>query len=71
MEFSGAPKEELEALGAGALRKAAIEGDVKNGSVMIGQISGMLQDVKPCAQIIRDIMAETETVIGGLQKIIK
>ena len=38
---------------------------------MIGQISGMLQDVKPCAQIIRDIMAETETVIGGLQKIIK
>ena len=71
LEFSGAPKEELEALGAGALRKAAIEGDVKNGSVMIGQISGMLQDVKPCAQIIRDIMAETETVIGGLQKIIK
>ena len=49
LEFSGAPKEELEALGAGALRKAAIEGDVKNGSVMIGQISGMLQDVKPCA----------------------
>ncbi|MBE6079764.1 MAG: enoyl-[acyl-carrier-protein] reductase FabK [Veillonella sp.] len=71
LEFSGAPKEELEALGAGALRKAAIEGDVKNGSVMIGQISGMLQDVKPCATIIRDIMAETETVIGGLQKIIK
>ncbi|SUP39720.1 enoyl-[acyl-carrier-protein] reductase FabK [Veillonella criceti] len=71
LEFSGAPKEKLEELGAGALRKAAIEGDVKNGSVMIGQISGMLQDVKPCAQIIKDIMSETETVIGGLQKIIK
>ncbi|KAF1682894.1 MULTISPECIES: enoyl-[acyl-carrier-protein] reductase FabK [Veillonella] len=71
LEFSGAPKEQLEELGAGALRKAAIEGDVKNGSVMIGQISGMLHDVKPCAQIIKDIMSETETVIGGLQKIIK
>lgn len=71
LEFSGASKEVLEELGAGTLRKAAIEGDVKNGSVMIGQISGMLQDVKPCAEIIKDIMRETETVIGGLQKMVK
>ena len=67
LEFSGGSKEELENLGAGTLRKAAIEGDVKEGSVMIGQISGMLTDVKPCATIIKDIMAETETVIKKLQ----
>ena len=67
LEFSGGSKEELEALGAGTLRKAAIDGDVKEGSVMIGQISGMLTDVKPCATIIKDIMAETETVIKKLQ----
>ena len=67
LEFSGGSKEELENLGAGTLRKAAIEGDVKEGSVMIGQISGMLTDVKPCATIIKDIMTETETVIKNLQ----
>lgn len=67
LEFSGGSKEELEALGAGTLRKAAIEGDVKEGSVMIGQISGMLTDIKPCATIIKDIMIETETVIKNLQ----
>lgn len=67
LEFSGGSKEELENLGAGTLRKAAIDGDVKEGSVMIGQISGMLTDVKPCATIIKDIMTETETVIKNLQ----
>ena len=67
LEFSGGSKEELEALGAGTLRKAAIEGDVKEGSVMIGQISGMLTDIKPCTTIIKDIMTETETVIKNLQ----
>ncbi len=71
LEFSGAPKEELESLGAGTLRRAAIEGEVKHGSVMIGQISGMLNDVKPCAEIIRDVMTEAETVITGLKTIIK
>ena len=67
LEFSGGSKEELEALGAGTLRLAAIDGDVKEGSVMIGQISGMLTDIKPCATIIKDIMTETETVIKNLQ----
>ena len=67
LEFSGGSKEELENLGAGTLRKAAIDGDVKEGSVMIGQISGMLTDVKSCATIIKDIMAETERVINNLQ----
>ena len=56
-----------ENLGAGTLRKAAIEGDVKEGSVMIGQIAGMLHDVKPCKEIITDIMTEAETVIKNLQ----
>ena len=44
-----------------------IEGDVKEGSVMIGQIAGMLHDVKPCKEIITDIMTEAETVIKNLQ----
>ena len=68
LEFNGGSKEELENLGAGTLRKAAIEGDVKEGSVMIGQIAGMLQDVKPCKDIIVDIMTEAEAVINNLQR---
>lgn len=71
LEFKGTPKEELEQLGAGTLRMAAIDGDVKNGSVMIGQISGMLHDIKPCKQIITDIMTETETVIKNMQSLVK
>lgn len=71
LEFKGTSKEELEKLGAGTLRMAAIDGDVKNGSVMIGQISGMLHDIKPCKQIITDIMTETETVIKNMQSLVK
>ena len=71
LEFSGGSKEELEALGAGTLRLAAIDGNVKEGSVMIGQISGMLTDVKPCETIIKDIMTEAETVIKNLQGLSK
>lgn len=71
LEFSGGSKEELEALGAGTLRLAAIDGNVKEGSVMIGQISGMLTDVKPCETIIKDIMIEAETVIKNLQGLSK
>ena len=71
LEFSGGSKEELEALGAGTLRLAAIDGNVKEGSVMIGQISGMLTDVKPCETIIKDIMTGAETVIKNLQGLSK
>lgn len=67
LEETGASPEELEGIGAGTLRIAAIDGDVKHGSVMIGQISGMLSDVKPCAQIIQDIMNDADRVLEGLQ----
>ncbi len=69
LEFSGANKEQLENLGAGTLRMAAIEGEVKTGSVMIGEIASMLTDIKPCAQIIRDIAADAESVIEKLQSV--
>jgi len=71
LEFSGGSKEELEALGAGTLRLAAIDGNIKEGSVMIGQISGMLTDVKTCENIIKDIMTEAETVIKNLHGLSK
>ena len=56
MEAAGASPEELEKLGVGSLHRATHEGDVENGSVMIGEISGMLKDIKPVKAIIEDIV---------------
>lgn len=50
-------REELEKLTLGALRKAVQEGDMKNGSVMMGQIAGMVKVQKPMQQILDDMMA--------------
>lgn len=46
---------ELEKMGAGALRRAAIEGDVKTGSCMCGQIAGLVNTEDTCAEIITGI----------------
>ena len=48
-------QEELEAMGAGALRRAVVEGDVKYGSCMCGQIAGMIQTEESCADIVHGI----------------
>ena len=56
-EHAGASVEELEQMGAGKLHLATHIGDTDNGSVMIGQISGMLKDIKTCQEIIDDIVA--------------
>ena len=60
MEKEGADFMELEKLTLGSLRKAVVEGDVVNGTVMAGQIAGMLTKVQPCKEIIQEIMAEAQ-----------
>jgi len=55
LEKNGASVEELEQLGAGKLHLATHGGDVDNGSVMIGQISGMLTNVKTVAEIMEEL----------------
>ncbi|MFV0519246.1 MAG: nitronate monooxygenase, partial [Lachnospirales bacterium] len=45
----------LESVGTGALRRAVVEGDVKNGSVMAGQIAGLTDKRESCKDIIEDI----------------
>ncbi len=64
LEKEGVGFEELEALGAGALRRAVVDGDMKEGTVMAGQIAGLLTDIKPCAEILRDLMEEAEKTIS-------
>ena len=59
LESENAPIEELEKLGSGALPKAARDGDIDNGSVMAGQIAGLVNKEQSCNEIIEEIMAET------------
>lgn len=62
LEKNGASMEELEKLGAGKLHLATHKGDVDNGSVMIGQISGMFTEVKTIAEIMADLVNGIEEV---------
>lgn len=58
LEKEGASIERLEEIGTGALRRAVVEGDVDNGSVMAGQIAGLVNKTQTCNEIILEIMEE-------------
>jgi len=66
MEKAGASVEELERFGEGKLQLGVLEGDVEGGSLMAGQIAGLIREVKPAAAIIREIVAEAEAIIARL-----
>ncbi|HIS47274.1 MAG TPA: enoyl-[acyl-carrier-protein] reductase FabK [Candidatus Scybalocola faecigallinarum] len=63
LEKEGAGFEELEHLTLGGLRKAVVEGDVKNGSVMAGQIAGLVNKQQSCTQMIQEIIEEAKQVM--------
>ena len=65
MEEEGAGLEELEMLTLGSLRKAVMEGDVVNGSLMAGQIAGLVKKEQTCREIIEEIMAEAEAMLSA------
>ncbi|MBO5551927.1 MAG: enoyl-[acyl-carrier-protein] reductase FabK [Lachnospiraceae bacterium] len=56
--------EELEKMGAGALRRAAVEGDVKTGSCMCGQIAGLVNSEGTCEEIITGICRDAYALMG-------
>lgn len=67
LEEENADRDTLEELTLGSLRKAVQEGDTDNGSVMAGQIAGLITEIKPCKDVIEEMMAETKQVISNLQ----
>ncbi|MDF2501370.1 MAG: enoyl-(acyl-carrier-protein) reductase [Anaerosporomusa subterranea] len=67
LERRGASVEEFGNLGAGKLRAATCEGDINNGSVMVGQISGLIQDVKTVHEIIQDIVRGIPRVLESVR----
>ena len=69
MEYdSSLTNEEIEKFGAGSLRKAAVEGDMENGSIMAGQIAALVKEEQPAAQIIREMSAQAEQLLAEAAK---
>ncbi len=66
LEKQGAPKEKLEELGTGKLRAAAVEGDMKWGSVMMGQVAGLIEKEQSVAEILEEIFNEIPEVLNKL-----
>ena len=63
LEEEGASFEQLEQLTVGGLRRAVTEGDVTEGSVMAGQIAGLIKKRQSCREIISEMMEETEKLL--------
>ncbi len=62
-EQEGATLEELELLTLGGLRKAVVEGNVKEGSLMAGQIAGLVKKQYTCKELIEKVVTEGQQVI--------
>ncbi|HPW40911.1 MAG TPA: enoyl-[acyl-carrier-protein] reductase FabK [Bacillota bacterium] len=71
LEKASAAVEEYEKLGVGRLRAAVVEGDADYGSVMAGQIAGLVKEIKPAKDIIEDIMNEANEVISLINGLVK
>lgn len=67
-EINCASKEELQQLlGRGRAKKGMFEGDLEDGELEIGQISGYLKNIKPAAEIIKEIVAEYNVALNELE----
>ena len=65
LESEGKSFEELEYLTLGTLRKAVQEGDVTHGTVMAGQIAGMIDKEQTCKEMIDEMMAQAVALLKG------
>lgn len=65
LEAEGASLEELEQLTLGSLRRAVVEGDMDTGSIMAGQIAGLVKEEYTCKELIEKLVAETDQLMKG------
>ncbi len=64
---AGASKEELtELLGRGRAKKGMFEGDMQEGELEIGQVSGLIKEIVPAAQVVEEMMKEFNAVMGKI-----
>ena len=68
-ERQGMSKEDLEELGRGRYKAAALQGDIQQGTILCGQICGLVKQVQPAAQIVNDIIQDAIRIkkkVGGI-----
>ena len=66
LEGQNVPREELEQLTLGSLRKAVLDGDTKNGSLMAGQVCGLVEEIKPVAEILDKLYSDAKAELEKL-----
>lgn len=71
LEAENAPKEEMEKLTLGGLRRAVLDGDMRHGSVMMGQVAGMVHEVLPIKAILEKLVKESQEEISQLEDKVK
>lgn len=69
LERDGSPKEKFEQLGVGKLKAAMVDGDKDYGSIMAGQVAGMIKKEENVAEIINEIITEAQQVIKDISQI--
>ena len=62
-ERDGGTPEQFEEITLGSLRKAVQDGNIEEGSFLCGAIAGMITDVKPCADIIKEMFNQAEKLL--------
>ena len=65
-EKEGASAEELEMYTLGALRRAVFDGDTETGSLMAGQVAGMVKEIRPIRVILDEMYTDCQTVMRAL-----
>ena len=68
LEKRGATLEELETVTLGGLRRAVLEGDVERGSVMMGQVAGMVHEVRPLRRIFEELVNGGKAVLEQVDR---
>ena len=69
-EAAGAsPEDILGMIGPGRTEMASLDGDVKDGSVMSGQIAGMIKEIKSVQEVFDELLSGIEPVINGIKKL--
>ena len=69
LEKAGITREELDMFGRGRMHLGLIEGNTDDGSLLSGQIAGMIKEIKPVKVIIEEMVREAEAIIAGLNKL--
>ena len=67
MEKEGASYEEVDLLVRGKTYQGVIEGDIEDGRLFAGQITGLIKEIKPVKDIIEEMVAGAESVMAGLK----